>query len=152
MGKARIGVIGSGQCTPKAYVLAEEVGRGIAGRGGIIICGGLGGVMEAASKGAKAAGGVTVGILPGFSSEEANPYVDIPIVTGMSLARNLIIVHSSQVIIAIEGGYGTLSEITFALQLGVPIIGLNVSFQDEKIIQAQSPADAVEKAFAAIAD
>ncbi len=143
-------MIGSRECSREGYALAEEVGRRIGERGGVLISGGLGGIMEAASKGAKRAGGVTVGILPGFSAEEANPYVDIPIVTGMSLARNLIIVQSSQAIIAIEGGYGTLSEVAFALQLGVPLIGLNLGFQDDKIIRAVDPADAVGKAFALI--
>lgn len=150
MRKARIGVIGGGQCTREAYALALEVGRRIAERGGILISGGLGGVMEAASRGAKEAGGLTIGILPGFSASEANPYVDIPIVTGMSLARNLIIVRTAQVLIAIEGGYGTLSEIAFALQLEVPLVGLKLSFSDEKIIMAENPEDAVEKAFAAL--
>lgn len=150
MGKARIGVIGGGQCTREAYALALEVGRRIAERGGILISGGLGGVMEAASRGAKEAGGLTIGILPGFSASEANPYVDIPIVTGMSLARNLIIVRTAQVLIAIEGGYGTLSEIAFALQLEVPLVGLNVTFSHEKMTVADSPEDAVERAFAAL--
>lgn len=150
VGGVRIGVVGSGQCSDAVYALAEAVGQGIAERGGLLICGGLGGVMEGASKGAKDAGGITIGILPGVSADEANPYIDIPIVTGMSLARNLIIVRSSQAIIAIEGGYGTLSEVAFALQLGVPLIGLHVGFHDDKIIKAIDPADAVKKACAVI--
>jgi hypothetical protein len=150
MRRARIGIIGSGSCTREAYALAEEVGKRVAEQGGILVSGGLGGVMEAASKGAKEAGGLTIGILPGDDAEAANPYVDIPIVTGMSFARNVIVVRTSQAIIAIEGGYGTLSEIAFALQLGVPLVGLQTTFHDERMIKADSPADAVEKAFKVI--
>ena len=147
---ARIGVIGSGRCSREVYQLAEQVGEGIARRGAILICGGLGGVMEGACKGAKAAGGTTVGILPGARPDDANPYVDIPIATGLSLARNLLVVRSSQAVIAIEGGYGTLSEIAFSLQLGVPVIGLKTTYHDRQMIRADAPVDAVERAFAAI--
>lgn len=150
MGTARIGVIGSARCSQNIYRLGEKVGEGIARRGAILICGGLGGVMEAACKGAKAAGGLTVGILPGVRADDANPYVDIPVVTGLSLARNLLVVRSSQALIAIEGGYGTLSEIAFSLQLDVPVIGLKTTYQDSRMIQAVNSEDAVEKAFGAI--
>ena len=147
----RIGVIGSAQCSREIYGLAERVGEGIARRGAILICGGLGGVMEGACKGAKAAGGTTVGILPGATAEQANAYVDIPIATGLSLARNLLVVRSSQALIAIEGGYGTLSEIAFSLQLGVPVIGLRTTYSDPQMIRANDAEDAVGQAFASIA-
>ncbi len=147
---ARIGVIGSGRCSREIYRLAERVGEGIGRRGAILICGGLGGVMEGACKGAKAAGGTTVGILPGARPDEANAFVDIPVVTGLSLARNLVVVRSSQAVMAIEGRYGTLSEIAFSLQLGVPVIGLKTTYHDPQMIQAHDPEDAVDQAFAAI--
>ena len=146
----RIGVIGSAQCSREIYQLAERVGEGIARRGAILICGGLGGVMEGSCKGAKAAGGTTVGILPGARPDDANAFVDIPVVTGLSLARNLVVVRSCQAVIAIEGSYGTLSEIAFSLQLGVPVIGLKTTYHDPQIIQAHDPEDAVDRAFAAI--
>ncbi|MGB9613161.1 MAG: TIGR00725 family protein, partial [Candidatus Margulisiibacteriota bacterium] len=92
--------------------------------GCVLVCGGLKGVMEAAAKGAKSAGGLTVGILPGSKREEANPYIDIPIITGLGYARNKLVVKTGQVIIAIGGKYGTLSEIGFALGYGIPVIGL----------------------------
>lgn len=146
----RIGVIGSGECSREAYLMAEEVGQRIAEKGGILICGGLGGVMEGAAKGAYKAGGIVIGILPGSSAIEANPYITIPIVTGMGLARNVVVVRSSEALIAIQGGYGTLSEMAFALQLGIPLVGLFTSFQDPRIIEARSPEEAVEKALGSI--
>jgi len=114
-----IAVIGGNQCSPQETELAEEVGRELARRGAILICGGLSGVMEAACKGAQSEGGITIGVLPGDNRQAANPYVQIPIVTGMGYARNAIIVKSAQAIIAIDGVYGTLSEIGHALQSGI---------------------------------
>jgi len=119
-----IGVIGAGDCPNQAAQLAEAVGYGLAQQHLTLICGGLGGVMAAACRGAKAAGGTTIGILPGTHRTAANPWVDIAIATGLGEARNLIIVRSAQALIAIGGEYGTLSEIAFALKLGVPVIGL----------------------------
>jgi len=142
----QIGVIGSGECSSKIEKLAEEVGREIARRGMTLVCGGLGGVMEAAARGAKQTGGLTVGILPGFHAEDANPYIDVVVVTGMSYARNIIVVRSSDALIAIEGKYGTLSEIAFALQLHKPIVGLNTWKVSKEIISLSSPVEAVEKA------
>ncbi|MGQ9747265.1 MAG: TIGR00725 family protein [Candidatus Caldatribacteriaceae bacterium] len=119
-----IGVIGQGVCDDRLYQLACQVGKEIARRGAILICGGLGGVMEAACRGAKEAGGITVGILPGFSREDANPFVDVAIVTGLGEARNLIIVHTASGLVACGGQAGTLSEIAFALRAGKPLAGL----------------------------
>ena len=136
--------------------LAEQVGVEIARQGGIVVCGGLGGVMEAAARGARTAGGLTVGILPGSSAEEANPFIDVPIVTGWGEARNALVVHSSDAIIAIDGAYGTLSEIALALKMGVPVIGLGTwqlrapDGSVPPIVPAQTAAEAVEKAFAVI--
>ena len=98
-----ISVIGAGKCDAETYVLAEQVGHELARRGAIVVCGGLGGVMEAACKGAKSAGGRTIGILPGESYRDANPYVDIPIVTGIGEARNSIVVRTARAIIAVGG-------------------------------------------------
>jgi len=147
-----IAVIGGGQCNKKEARLAEEVGRELAKRGAVLVCGGLGGVMEAACRGASAGGGTTIGILPGEDSRAANPHVQIPIATGMGYARNIAVVRSAGAVIAVGGSYGTLSEISYALQGGTPVIGLNTwslsrnGKEDTSIIPAQSPAEAVEKA------
>ncbi|MEM2786640.1 MAG: TIGR00725 family protein [Archaeoglobaceae archaeon] len=111
----QIGVIGSGSCDEETYKIAYRVGELIAERGGILINGGLGGVMEASAKGAKSKGGITVGVLP-RGVEEANPYIDIKIATNMGHARNMIIVHSSDALISIGGEYGTISELAIALK------------------------------------
>jgi len=147
-----IAVIGGSQPSSEEAKLAEAVGRELARRGAILVCGGLGGVMEAACKGASSEGGVTVGILPGDSRQAANPYVQIPIVTGIGYARNVAVVRTAQAVIAIGGNYGTLSEISHALQSGIPVIGLNTwtlsknDRQDNSIIIVQSPTEAVNKA------
>ncbi len=147
-----IAVIGGSQPSAKETRLAEAVGRELAKQGVIVVCGGLGGVMEATCKGASSEGGVTVGILPGDSRESANPYVQIPIVTGMGYARNVAVVKSAQAVIAIGGSYGTLSEISYALANGIPVIGLKTwslsknGKQDNSITIVNSPAEAVSKA------
>jgi uncharacterized protein (TIGR00725 family) len=125
--------------------LAEEVGRGIAEAGAVLVCGGMGGVMEAACRGAKAAGGLTVGILPGPDRTGANEHVDIAIATGINEARNLAIIRTSDVLIAIGGSYGTLSEIGFALKAGKKVIGLK-TWEIEGIEPAATAADAVAMA------
>jgi len=151
-----IGVIGGSEVTPPEAKLAEEVGREIARRGATLVCGGLGGVMEASCKGASEEGGTTIGILPGESRRAANPYVLIPIVTGIGHARNVAVVKSSQAVIAIDGSYGTLAEIGHALQSGIPVIGLGTwalsinGKADQSIITAKSPKEAVDKAFSKI--
>lgn len=146
----QIGVIGASQCSLEIERLAEEVGREIAKKKALLICGGLGGVMEASARGAKQEGGVTIGILPGFSFEDANPFIDIPIVTGLSHARNVLVVRSSQAIIAVEGGYGTLSEIGIALKLRKPVVGLRTWDVSKKIVTVETPEDAVKKAISLI--
>ena len=149
---------GSSPTNPEHVRLAEEVGRELAKRGVSLVCGGLSGIMEAACKGAKSAGGTTIGILPGRSSRDANSYVDIPIVTTMGFSRNVIVVHTGNAVIAIGGAYGTLSEIGHALGDGIPVVALNSwplsrngdgQPVDEAMIQASDPVDAVEKAIAA---
>jgi uncharacterized protein (TIGR00725 family) len=153
--KIRIGVVGAADCSAEAYRLAEEVGL-LAGRAGaLLVCGGRGGVMEASARGAKQAGGITIGILPGDRGSDANPYIDIPIVTAMGNARNVINVLTSHVIIAVEGSYGTLSEIALALKCGIPVIGLktwDISIPGGyplPIYLAQTPEEAVREALKA---
>jgi hypothetical protein len=141
----RIGIIGAGECSAEVYKIAEKLGELIAKRGDVLICGGLGGVMEAAAKGAKSIGGATIGILPGFSAEDANPFIDVPIVTGLSHARNVIIVRSSDILIAVAGEYGTLSEIAIALKLKKPVIGICSWNNIKDIIIAGSPEEAINK-------
>lgn len=150
MRKHAIGVIGSSSCDPYIYALAERVGKEIAKRDAILICGGLGGVMEAACRGAKSEGGMTVGILPGDSRDAANQWVDIPIVTASGVARNLVVISSSQAVVAISGGYGTLSELGFALNLGIPVVGLLTWELKAPIRRAATPEEAVELAFQAL--
>lgn len=151
--RPRIGVMGPSICTPRVAEWACEVGRCIASQGGILICGGMGGAMEAAARGAREAGGLTVGILPGSRAADANPYIDIPIVTDMGNARNAINILSSQAIIAIDGSYGTLSEIALAMKCGIPVVGLE-SWKLEppagepapEIVRATTPEEAVDAA------
>ena len=148
----QISIIGSSEASPEAMLLAEAVGRELGLRGITVVTGGLGGVMEAASMGAKKAGSVTIGIIPGLDPSEANDYVDIPICTGIGYARNIIVVRSGRAVIAVSGAFGTLSEIAQALGDNIPVIGLNtwsVSRNGEKdmsIILAKDPIDAVDKA------
>jgi len=154
--KKFIAVIGGSQCSSQEAKLAEEVGRELARRGAALVCGGLGGIMEAACKGASSEGGVTIGILPGENRQAANSYVQIPIVTGIGYARNVAVVKSAQAVIAIGGNYGTLSEIAHALQSGIPVIGLNTwslsrnGQPDDSIIPAQNPIEAVNIALSLV--
>lgn len=149
-GKVFIGVIGAGKCSKKIYNLAYEVGKGIAKKGGVLVCGGLGGVMEGAAKGAKENGGLTVGILPGDRIDEANPYIDIPIATGIGEARNLVVVRSSDAVIALPGKYGTLSELAFCLKLEKPVVGLSTWQVSEKMPQTKNPKEALKSVFQAL--
>lgn len=127
----RIGVIGAGDADDRVAELAERVGREIARAGAVLYCGGLGGVMEAAARGARAEGGVTIGILPGFFARDANPFITHPVVTGMDQARNVVLVRSCEAIVAVGGGYGTLSEIALARKMGVPVVGVETWRLDE---------------------
>ena len=150
--RLRIGVLGPNTCGAAERRLGFEVGAEIAKRGAILMCGGLGGMMEAAAEGAKSAGGATVGILPGRDAGDANPHIDIAVPTGLGPLRNAVIVQSCDAVIAIRGGYGTLSEIAFALRLDVPVVGLRTwsvsqdGRPDPGIHVAASPADAVRLA------
>ena len=154
--KKFIAVIGGKQPSKEEAKMAEEVGRELAKRGVALVCGGLGGVMEAACRGAQSEGGVTIGILPGENRQAANPYVQIPIVTGMGYARNVAVVKSAQAVIAIGGSYGTLTEISHALQSGIPVIGLNTwslsrnGQLDKSITPVQNPIEAVDIALSSV--
>lgn len=140
--KKRISVIGAGICDNQLGKLAEDVGRKIAESGSILICGGLGGVMEYAAKGAKSARGQTIGILPTYNPDDANSNIDIPIVTGLGHARNIIVVGSADAVIAVGGEFGTLSEIAFALKLGKPVIALQSwDLKDKGNIQIVNTAE-----------
>jgi len=147
-----IAVIGNSACSPEEAKLAESVGELLARRGATLICGGLDGVMEAACRGAKSKGGLTVGILPGQDPGAANPWVDVPLVTGIGEARNVAVVKSARAVIAIGGSYGTLSEIAYALKSNIPVIGLNTwslsrnGREDDSIVRAHSAAEVVEEA------
>jgi len=144
--RVHIAVVGAGDCSHEGAARAYDVGRELALRSAVLFCGGLGGVMEAAAKGAREAGGLTVGFLPGFEFREANPYIDIAIPTGLSHGRNVLVVRAAMAIIAVEGAYGTLSEIALALALGKPVIGLDTWDIGPEVIKAQTAQEAVEKA------
>jgi uncharacterized protein (TIGR00725 family) len=152
---AYVAVVGAGSASGEEQRAAEEVGRGLAAAGATVVCGGLGGVMEAACRGAKAAGGTTVGILPGASRSEANPHVDVAIATGLGELRNGLVVRAADALIAIGGEFGTLSEIALALKAGKPVIALGGwelargGEPVEATIRSVDAADAVAKALAA---
>ncbi len=143
----RIGLIGSGDANPDLAEIAYEVGYLIGSKKAVLICGGLGGVMEAGSKGCIEAGGLTIGVLPEKETDSANPYISIPIATGMGYARNLIIVLSSEVIIAVGGGFGTLSEIAYASKFKKHIIGIRTWANIPGLKYVSTPKEAVEMAF-----
>jgi uncharacterized protein (TIGR00725 family) len=148
--RKQIGVIGAGNCSNETRALAEAVGKEIAKKGAVLLCGGLGGVMEAAAYGAKLEGGATIGILPGNCREEANPWIDIAILSGMGHARNALIAQSSDALIAVSGEYGTLSEIALGLKMGKPVFVLDCKWEIEGTQKTRSPQEAVELALALI--
>ena len=139
-----IGVIGASQPSSNGLRLAEAVGRAIASRGAVLVCGGLGGVMQAAAKGAAEAGGEVLGILPGPDKRAANPYVTLAVPTNMGHARNVIIAHTADVLIAVEGEYGTLSEVAIGLKLGKQVYVLPGGLQ----VAGTVPVDSAESAVA----
>ena len=143
-----IGVIGAGFCEAALEDLAAEVGRELARHDAVLICGGLGGVMAAAARGAKEVGGFTVGILPGAATSEANAYIDFPVATNLGHARNAVIVQTADALIAVGGGYGTLSEMALALKVGKCVIAIQSRFSIPGVSLAQNAREAVEKALA----
>jgi len=139
-----VAVVGGSTCTPEEADLAAAVGRLLAEGGAVLVCGGLGGVMEAAARGARAAGGLTIGILPGDDPRAANRSIAVPLATGMGEMRNALIVRVAHAIIAIGGGWGTLSEVALARRIGTPVVGLRDSFASRvEIPRVATPEDAV---------
>jgi uncharacterized protein (TIGR00725 family) len=145
-----VSVVGSGEAFGELYEKAREVGRLVAGRGGTVVCGGRSGVMEAAARGAAEAGGVAIGILPDVDRKEANEYLSYSVATGTGHARNLAVVCSGDVVVAVGGEYGTLSEIGLALKVGRPVVALMSWDLGEHVAVASSPEEAVEAAFASL--
>src|SRR5678815_5953770 len=151
-GRRHVAVVGAGAPDTRVAALAEEVGRLLARSGAVVVCGGLGGVMEAACRGAKSEGGTTVGILPGTDRSDANPWVDVAIPTGLGEARNALVVRAADVLIAVGGEYGTLSEIALALKTGKPVVGIDTwelsrsGIARRDIVRAETAAEAVEHA------
>lgn len=153
--RAYVGVVGAGDSSPAERHDAELVGRALAEAGAVVVCGGLGGVMESACRGAKSAGGTTLGILPGSTRHRANAYVDIAVATGLGEMRNGLVVRSADALIAIGGEFGTLSEVALALKAGKTVVGLGTwqlakdGRPVEAVVSAASAADAVTRVLAA---
>jgi len=148
-----VAVVGSSVGDERAWGLAERVGRGLGERGAVLVCGGLGGVMEAACRGAQSAGGTTVGLLSGSDRRLANPYVDVALATGIGEARNAIVAGAADVVIAVSGEWGTLSEIALALRVGKAVVGLETWDLSQPgatprggIVRVATPEEAVETA------
>lgn len=142
--KIYIGIIGGSNISPDVYKLAEKVGQSVSRSGAVLVCGGLSGVMEAASKGAKEYGGTTIGILPENQKASANEYIDYSIATGFGIARNMVIINTADVLIAIDGQFGTLSEIALALNSRKKVIALESKWEAiDGIIKARDPEEAV---------
>jgi uncharacterized protein (TIGR00725 family) len=139
-----IAVIGGGVCTPQDAKLAEEVGELLAKHGAVLVCGGRSGITEAACRGAKSAGGTTIGILPGGDRQGANAYVDYAIATNLGEGRNLVIILTADGVIALPGEFGTLSEISFALLNNKPVVSLGSWEVSDRIIRVGTPTEAVE--------
>lgn len=153
--RRRVAVCGAGCCDGPTAEVARQIGRLLAASGALLLCGGLGGVMAAACRGAHEAGGLTIGLLPGSDPNEANPDVDIPIATGMGQARNVVLVLAAETVIAVGGEAGTLSEIALALKVGRPVIGLGTwhltrsdGAPESRIRYASTPEEAVRLAMA----
>ncbi|MBC8400680.1 MAG: TIGR00725 family protein [Candidatus Marinimicrobia bacterium] len=142
--KLRIAVFGGREISTELYKLTRELGKLLAKEEWLVFCGGGSGVMEAISRGMSEAGGTTVGILKGRDFNEANPWVTIPIVTDMGISRNALLAYNCDVAVAVDGNYGTLSEIAYALQLGKPVIGLH-TWDISNIIVADNPVDIIIK-------
>ncbi len=144
--KPIIAVIGAGKCSKKLRDMAAVVGKYVAEQGAVLVCGGMGGIMEGAAQGAKEAGGMTIGVLPTDNRADANPYIDIVIPTGFGEARNIIVVRTADVVVAFPGKYGTLSEMAFALLAEKPVISISAWKLGDEIIQMDDPLEAAQMA------
>jgi uncharacterized protein (TIGR00725 family) len=142
-----VAVVGAGDASDAELEAAETVGRELARRGAVVVCGGLGGVMAAACRGAASAGGLTVGILPGADRSAANEWVRVAIPTGLGEVRNALVVRAADAVVGVGGAYGTLSEIALALKRGIPVVGLG-TWEIDGVERVDSPADAVAAALA----
>ncbi|HZU80735.1 MAG TPA: TIGR00725 family protein [Acidimicrobiales bacterium] len=153
--RLHVAVIGGGHAPDHECDTAARVGRALAEAGAVVVCGGLGGVMEAASRGARDGGGVSIGLLPGADRHNANGYVEVAVATGMGEGRNVLVVRNADAVIAVGGEYGTLSEIALALQAGVPVVGIGTwelgkaGRAVDGVEVATDPSDAVDKALRA---
>jgi len=145
-----LAVIGGGEASPEILALAREVGREVARQGAVLLCGGLGGVMAAAAQGAQEEGGVTIGILPDADRGRANPYLTYSLPTNLGHARNIVIAHAAEALIAVDGSLGTISEAAIGLKLGKPVIGLYVAWDLPGVKRAATPGAAVALAFKAL--
>jgi len=143
--KTRVAVIGGSRPGREALEQAFEVGRLLAEGRAVLVCGGLGGVMDAAARGARTAGGLTIGILPGADTRDANPSIDIPVATGLGYTRNSLVVMNADAVIAVDGEYGTLSEIAYGLIYGKKVIGLG-TWDVKGVLAARDAAEAVRLA------
>ena len=141
-----VAVIGAGKCSKKLRDMAAQVGQYVAENGGVIVCGGLGGIMEGAARGAREAGGPTIGILPMENKDEANEFIDFVIPTGFGEARNIMVVRSADAVVAFPGKYGTLSEMAFALLAGKPVISVSAWKLGDEITQVEDPLEAAKLA------
>lgn len=151
--RIQIAVVGASEPDPETDLAAESVGAALAAAGAVVVCGGLGGVMAAACRGAKSAGGLTVGLLPGGDPAAANPWVEVVVPTGLGEARNALVVGSAGAVVAVAGGYGTLSEIALALRRGTPVVGLRTwaltrpdGVPDAGVVFRDDPVEAASEA------
>lgn len=145
-----LAVIGGGEASGESAALAREVGQEAARRGWVVLCGGLGGVMAAAAQGAEDEGGVSIGILPDGDRARANPYLTYSLPTNLGYARNVLIAHAADALIAVDGGHGTISEAAIALKLGKPVIALETTWTLPGLKKANNPPEAVELAWKAV--
>lgn len=141
-----VAVIGGGEASPDILALAREVGREVARRGAVLLCGGLGGVMAAAAQGVQEEGGVSIGILPDADRSRANPFLTYSLPTNLGHARNVLIAHAVDALIAVDGSHGTISEAAIGLKMGKPVVGLQVTWEVPGLQRAATPGEAVAAA------
>lgn len=144
MRKKVVSVIGGHSCNKEVEQIAQNLGKNLAKVVDILVCGGLSGTMKAVCQGFKAGGGLTIGIIPSYDKNDANPYIDIVIPTGLGLARNVLVIKSADVVVALPGEMGTLSEVAYCLQFGIPVISLN-SWDIKSVIKVETVDEAVDK-------
>jgi len=144
--KTIIAIVGAGKCSRKLRDMAAEAGKYVAEQGGVVVCGGLGGVMEGAARGAREGGGCSIGILPGDDPNDANEFIDYAVPTGCGEARNVMVIRTADAVIAFPGKYGTLSEMAFALKMKKPLVSVSAWKLGDDIHQVSDPIDAARTA------